>query len=195
MRVIAGKFRSRPLKTLKGAKLRPTSDRLRETLFNILGAGVAGSVFVDAFAGSGAVGIEAISRGAREVIFIESHRTAIEMIRRNLRSLGIVLGAEVLTADAVAGLDYLAGRGRRAELVFLDPPYERGVDYMRTLRFLDTSRLLDPGGIVVVEHARTRRGGESEFDALPDTLKRLERTRVVEQGSAVLSFFCLRRMP
>lgn len=89
MRIIGGKYGSRPLRSLRGLELRPTSDRLRETLFNILGPAVAGSVFVDLYAGTGAVGIEALSRGAEEVILVEKHSLAVKLIRRNLRSLGI----------------------------------------------------------------------------------------------------------
>src|SRR5207302_8383435 len=89
MRVVAGKYRSRALKSMRGLALRPSSDRLRETLFNILGAAVEGSVFVDVYAGTGAVGIEALSRGAREVIFIENHPAAAALIRSNLRALDI----------------------------------------------------------------------------------------------------------
>jgi 16S rRNA (guanine(966)-N(2))-methyltransferase RsmD len=89
MRIIGGKYGSRPLRSLRGRELRPTSDRLRETLFNILGPAVQGSVFVDLYAGTGAVGIEALSRGADEVIFVEKHAAAVKLIRSNLRSLGI----------------------------------------------------------------------------------------------------------
>lgn len=91
MRVIAGKYGSRPLRSLRGLELRPTSDRLRETLFNVLGPTVAGSVFVDLYAGTGAVGIEALSRGADAVVFVEKHAAAVKLIRSNLRSLGILL--------------------------------------------------------------------------------------------------------
>ena len=107
MRIIAGKYRSRLLKSLKGDALRPTSDRLRETLFNILGADVAGSRFLDVFAGTGAVGIEALSRGAAEAIFIENHAPAAKLIRRNLDSLGITADATIFTADALTSLEKL----------------------------------------------------------------------------------------
>src|SRR5512137_2419545 len=100
MRVIAGKYRSRILKSLKGLALRPTSDRLRETLFNVLGDRVNGSRFVDVFAGTGAVGIEALSRGAVEVVFIENHAPAAAVIRRNLESLGVETGVHVVSTDA-----------------------------------------------------------------------------------------------
>jgi len=110
MRIIAGKYRSRILKSLKGGALRPTSDRLRETLFNILGADVAGSRFLDVFAGTGAVGIEALSRGAAEAIFIEKHAFAAKLIRSNLESLGIARGCTVLTGEALTALEKLAMR-------------------------------------------------------------------------------------
>src|SRR6202521_4228217 len=124
MRVIAGTYRSRSLKSLKGLALRPTSDRLRETLFNVLGLNVSGARFLDLFAGTGAIGIEALSRGAAEVVFIENHPPAATLIRRNLDSLGVRSGATVLSADALRGLDMLAARrggpGPGFDFVFFD---------------------------------------------------------------------------
>src|SRR5580704_13371476 len=107
MRVIAGTYRSRTLKSLKGLALRPTSDRLRETLFNVLGPGVSGARFLDLFAGTGAIGIEALSRGATEVVFIENHQPAAKLIRRNLDSLGIGSRFTVLPMDVLRGLTAL----------------------------------------------------------------------------------------
>src|SRR5579863_1177056 len=107
MRVIAGKYRSRTLRSLKGQILRPTSDRLRETLFNILGPAVSGITFVDLYAGTGAVGIEALSRGAGHVIFAEHHAPAVALIRRNLESLEIGAEAEILAMDAVRAIERL----------------------------------------------------------------------------------------
>lgn len=190
MRVVAGKYRSRVLKSLR-ASLRPTSDRLRETLFNILGATVEGSIFVDVYAGTGAVGIEALSRGAREVIFIEKHPAVVTLIRENLQSLEIETGVvrlgsprvEILAMDAVRGLEMLASRRVHAHFFFLDPPYAEKEEYERTLDFLDSSPILTPGGWVIVEHDKRR--------ALPERLAQLERTRVLEQGDAALSFYRL----
>src|SRR5271154_2945949 len=105
MRIIAGKYRSRTLRSLKGQALRPTSDRLRETLFNILGPTVEGATFVDLFAGTGAVGIEALSRGARAAVFVEQHAPAAILIRRNLDSLGIKSGAEIVGVNVSRGLE------------------------------------------------------------------------------------------
>lgn len=183
MRVVAGKYRRRVLKSLRGLHLRPTSDRLRETLFNILGASVESAVFVDAYAGSGAVGIEALSRGAREAIFIEKHAAAANLIRRNLESLGIGAEANLLITDAVRGLELLAARHVHANFVFLDPPYAAREEHERALDFLDRSPLLAPSGRVIVEHPKRW--------ALPERLEELERTRVVEQGDTVLSFYRL----
>lgn len=187
MRIIAGKYRSRILKSLKGDALRPTSDRLRETLFNILGAEVAGSRFLDVFAGTGAVGIEALSRGAAEAIFIEHHAPAAKLIRRNLDSLGITSGATILTADALAAMEKLAARQTPAtppvEFVFLDPPYAAHEDYARTLEFLGSksATFLSPNALTIFEH-------HHKF-SLPEKSGRLARTRLLKQGDAALSFY------
>jgi len=185
MRIIAGTYRSRILKSLKELELRPTSDRLRETLFNVLGASVAGSRFIDLFAGTGAIGIEALSRGAAEVVFVENHPPAVALIRRNLESLHIRSGATVLAADALRGLERLASRQKRDspgyDFTFLDPPYTAAKDYARVLEFFGWAKLLVPGGIVVAEHRRS-------FD-LPEEIGALRRYRVLQQGDAALSFY------
>lgn len=185
MRIIAGIYRSRILKSLKGLALRPTSDRLRETLFDVLGPSVAGSRFLDLFAGTGAIGIEALSRGAREVVFIENHAPSAALIRRNLESLDIRSGFHVLPMDALRGLERLAsgqkGGGAGFDFVFLDPPYAAAEDYARVLRFLGSTDLLASGGIVVAEHRRS-------FD-LPVEAGVLRRVRILKQGDAALSFY------
>lgn len=183
MRVIAGKFRSRRLKGPGRLRLRPTSDRLRETLFNVLGPSVADSLFVDLYAGTGAIGIEAISRGAREVIFIESHAPGARLVRENLEALGIRSGAEVTEADVIRGLEKLAKRHLVADFIFLDPPYEQPEEHLRVLEFIDESHLLAPYGLVIVEHHRRME--------LPDRFDRIELTRLLEQGDAALSFYRL----
>ena len=193
MRVIAGQFRSRRLQTLRGTALRPSSDRLRETLFNVLGAAVEGSLFLDLFAGSGAVGIEALSRGARAAIFVENHPAGAALISRNLTSLGIPMAqrvashktfagiAEILRMDAVEALEMLAGSRARVDFVFADPPYANVRAYEDILGFLGGSDLLARNGLVIAEHRR-------KLDLLP-IAGRLERTRVLEQGDSALSFY------
>jgi 16S rRNA (guanine966-N2)-methyltransferase len=185
MRIIAGKYRSRILKSLKGQALRPTSDRLRETLFNVLGPGVVGSRFLDVFAGTGAIGIEALSRGAADVTFIENHAPAAKLIRQNLDSLKITTGYTILTADALTALQKLAARHTPStppfDFVFVDPPYAAHVDYARTLEFLATANFLAHDALVIFEH-------HHKFQ-LPEQFDRLRRTRVLKQGDASLSFY------
>ncbi len=185
MRVIAGTYRSRILKSLKGLALRPTSDRLRETLFNVLAPNITGSRFVDLFAGTGAIGIEALSRGAAEVVFIENHAPAVTLIRRNLETLDITNGVTVLAVDALRGLAMLAARKNSGapafDHIFLDPPYAAAEDYPRVLEFLGSADIMAPGGIVVAEHRRN-------FD-LPEQPGVLRRFRVLKQGDAALSFY------
>jgi 16S rRNA (guanine966-N2)-methyltransferase len=185
MRVIAGTYRSRILKSLKGLALRPSSDRLRETLFNVLGPAVAGSHFLDLFAGTGAVGIEALSRGASEAVFIENHAPAAALIRRNLESLGIRSGTQVHPLDALRGLEKIASKRQPSDpsfnFVFLDPPYAAAEEYSRVLQFLGAATFLAPTATVIAEHRYTTQ--------LPESIGHLRRTRVLKQGDAALSFF------
>src|SRR5579862_4386244 len=152
MRVIAGKYRSRTLRSLKGQMLRPTSDRLRETLYNILGPQIPGTTFVDLYAGTGAVGIEALSRGARHAILVEQHAPAVALIRRNLESLKIGAEAEILGMNAARAIERLEARHVHAQFVFLDPPYAADVEYESTLEALGESPLVAQDGRVIVEH-------------------------------------------
>jgi len=187
MRIIAGTFRSRQLKSLKGMALRPTSDKLRETLFNVLGDLVAGARFVDLFAGTGAVGIEALSRGAQEVIFVEKHPPAVALIKKNLASLEIRNGTRVLTMDALQALKRLAEPAAtrvRIDILFLDPPYAEEAQYANVLSFLGNANLLAQHAVVIAEHQRS-------LD-LPESFGKLERVRVLRQGDAALSFFRFR---
>ena len=172
MRVIAGEFRSRKLKALPGLETRPTPDRLRETLFNILSPRMDGVTFLDAYAGTGAVGIEALSRGAARAIFIEKSRAAVDVIRENLRTLGIDNRAEVYTGKALSVLERLA-----ADIVFLDPPYDLEMEYQRTLDLLGSRH----NRLVIVQHS-TRL-------ALAESYGALARSRVVKQGDNAISFY------
>ena len=181
MRVIAGQYRSRRLKSVPGADLRPTSDKLRETLFNVVAAQVPDSVWIDVFAGTGAVGIEALSRGARQVYFVESAKSAAALIRQNLASLEISEGVEVLEREAEPALRLLDAQGVACDFCFLDPPYRLHGAYEKTLGFLATSRLLSPAGTIIAEH-------EKHFDP-GDRFGALVRYRMLKQGDAVLSFY------
>ena len=185
MRVIAGKFRSRRLMTLPGMEVRPTSDRLRETLFDILTSGnpaaLEGTVWIDLYAGTGAVGIEALSRGASMVYFVESAPDAAELIRKNLEGLGVKSGFQVLRQDAVRALQAWDKSGIRADFVFLDPPYALAAAYGEALTALSNSALLRPETIVIVEHQKKFDPGEQAAS--------LRRHRLLKQGDAALSFY------
>jgi 16S rRNA (guanine(966)-N(2))-methyltransferase RsmD len=172
MRVIAGELRSRRLKSVPGLDTRPTPDRLREALFNILALRIAGTVFIDAYAGTGAVGIEALSRGASRAVFIERSRRAIDVLRANLRSLGLQQSASVVAAKASSALAQ-----HRGDIVFLDPPYERPNEYTACMDVLGA----DPPPLAIVQHSSKFDPGESHG--------RLRRTRLVKQGDNAISFY------
>jgi 16S rRNA (guanine(966)-N(2))-methyltransferase RsmD len=185
MRVIAGQFGRRRLQAPRGLDVRPTSDMLRETLFNVLTAGnpeaLGGSVWVDAFAGSGAVGIEALSRGAAMVYFLEPARAAAAAIRQNLRALGVEAGFEIHEREAAPALQRLESAGITCDVCFLDPPWADHDAYAETLGVLAAARLLKPAGVVVAEH-------DKRFDP-GAALGKLARYRRLDQGDASLSFY------
>jgi 16S rRNA (guanine(966)-N(2))-methyltransferase RsmD len=181
MRVIAGRLKGRRLKAPHWDGLRPTSDKLRETLFNILGSRIDGARVLDGYAGTGAVGIEAISRGARQVTFVEQDRRAAALIAENLTACAVEGGYTIERGDLVAVLPRL---GTSAfDLILLDPPY----DTMTTTAALEAAaRALARDGLLVLEHA-TRRD--------PDVPASLEPVRRVKSGDSTLTFFVVRRVP
>jgi 16S rRNA (guanine966-N2)-methyltransferase len=185
MRIIAGKYRSRPLRSLPGMDIRPTSDRLRETLFNVLCAGnpeaLGGTTWIDLYAGTGAVGIEALSRGARVVYFAESSKAAADLIAANLKSLEIVSGFKIVKAESGIALRRWQGARISADFVFLDPPYRLREEYSKTLQALAGSKLLHESSLVIAEH-------EKKFDP-GEGFRVLQRYRKLEQGDAGLSFY------
>src|SRR5947209_92629 len=153
MRVIAGKYRSRMLQSLEGMDTRPTSDKLRETLFNVLTAGnpaaLEGSVWLDLFAGTGAVGIEALSRGAKEVYFVEQSPAAAEVIRGNLKGLEISEGFRILQEELPRAFWRMERQHVAADVVFIDPPYRMQDSYVKTLRALADSSLVWAMSVVI----------------------------------------------
>jgi 16S rRNA (guanine966-N2)-methyltransferase len=185
MRIIAGQLRSRPLRSLPGLDLRPTSDRLRETLFDVLAAtrDLRDTVWLDLYAGTGAVGIEALSRGARQVYFVESAKKHARLLRENLSALGISDRLELHEREVAQALPLLESTGMVCDYVFLDPPYRMRGSYERTLSCLSHSRLLRQSTVVIAEHEKRFDPGE-RFDALV-------RYRRLDQGDASLSFYRL----
>jgi 16S rRNA (guanine966-N2)-methyltransferase len=185
MRVIAGTLRRRTLEAPAGLKTRPTSDRLRETLFNILAPRIEGARFLDLYAGSGAVGIEAVSRGAAKVVLVERAEPALKVLRENLEKLG--LRGAVRVEGVSVGAFLRRVRPQTApllfDIVFLDPPYEEVDEYATALSLLgrDAAGMLAEGAVVIAEHRRKEK--------LEDTYGVLRRTRLLEQGDAALSFY------
>jgi len=181
MRVIAGKFKSRRLNAPAGMETRPTSDRLRETLFNVVSPRVAESTWLDLFAGTGAVGIEALSRGARMVYFVEASAKAARVIRQNLGALKVEDGFEIIEREAALALRMLDSQAVSCDFCFLDPPYRKMGDYEQVLGFLSQSQIIRPGSTVIAEH-------DKHFDP-GDMFGALRRQRKLQQGDAVLSFY------
>jgi 16S rRNA (guanine(966)-N(2))-methyltransferase RsmD len=171
MRVIGGEFRSRRLQSIPGSEVRPTADKMRETLFNILGPEIEGSVFVDAYAGTGAVGIEALSRGARHVVFIEKDRDTANLIKSNLAALKAEARARVIQGSAALHLGKID-----ADIVFIDPPYPKEHEYQAAMDAIEER----PPGLLIVQHS-------SRFK-VPEE----KRIRMVKQGENALSFYRLR---
>jgi len=184
MRVIAGTFRSRILTAPKGTGTRPTGDRLRETLFNMLQPRIEGARFLDLYAGTGAVGIEALSRGAAHVWFAENAAPALAALRDNLAALKIGCNHTVEDRGTGALLQRLGKLGGLIDLVYLDPPYEAEAEYDGTLSFLGSARAqagLAPGALVVAEH--------SSKSSLAARYGNLHQTRTKKQGEAALTFY------
>ena len=179
MRVISGTSKGRKLATPKNLSLRPTSDRVKESIFNILRGRIAEGMALDLFAGTGNLGIEAISRGARKVIFVEKGRHALRLIQRNLAQFGLEERSEVLPIDANRAIGILMEKGEIFDLILMDPPYEKGL-IKRTLLKLISHPIYATGSILVIEHDRR--------EPMPDTLEGWNLVRERRLGDTVISF-------
>lgn len=180
MRVISGSARGRRLRTVSGLKTRPTTDRVKESLFNILAHRVESAFFLDLFAGSGAIGIEALSRGAQTAIFIDNRRVCTNVINQNLDKIGFRDRSEVYTADVVRALPILRKRGLQFPLIFCDPPYKLGLTE-KTISLVGQYRLLSPNGFLIAEH--------SNKEEIPTLMLNLIRIRTAVYGDTVLGFY------
>jgi 16S rRNA (guanine(966)-N(2))-methyltransferase RsmD len=181
MRVISGQFKGRRLKSTPPEGIRPTSDKLKETIFNILSDSVTGSTFLDGFAGIGGIGIEALSRGASLVVFTDQSHKACKWIRENLQSLGVQEGYKILEMDLARALDICQSGGLRFDIAFVDPPWDRDDLYEKALRKFSQTGLLAAGGVLIAEHSKRK--------PLPDTAGSLQRVRSLIQGDSALSFY------
>lgn len=180
MRVIGGAYRGRRLRAPHGQLVRPTSDRLRETLFNILTPCIEGSRFLDICAGSGAVGIEALSRGASHVTFIDRSRRACLTIEENLEAIKASSQAAVINRDAVAAIRRLAEESAQFDIAFFDPPYASGIYSQVTGLLADGSLLSDEATVIVEHHSKTPPADEHGS---------LKIYRIVRQGESALAFY------
>ena len=149
MRVIAGSARRTPLKTLEGMNTRPTQDRIKETLFNMLQYDLADCAFLDLFAGSGGIGIEALSRGAGQAVFVEQNEAAVQIVRENLKITKLEDRAVVMHCDALTALKRLEGK-YRFDFIFMDPPYDHELE-KQMLEYLKTSSMIDKQSTIIIE--------------------------------------------
>lgn len=189
VRIIAGEFKSRRLVSPRSAAVRPTSDRVKEALFQILGPRLDGARVLDLYAGTGNLGLEALSRGAAACCFVEESALSCATIRKNIAQLGLGGRTEVLRLDSARALDLLARRGDRFALVFADPPYakKKGAEseFKKILLALDGCDTLAPGALMAAEHCK--------FDAPPEGLSRLRLLEQRRYGDTVISFFAAPR--
>jgi len=162
MRVIAGTARSLQLKTVPGFDVRPTTDRIKETLFNMLSPYVPDSRFLDLFAGSGAIGIEALSRGALEAVFVDQSKTSVKCINENLVHTKFTENSRVLQNDALSAISILERENKAFDVIFMDPPYDKELE-REALEKLAASPLVTPSTLIVVEASM-----ETDFSYLED---------------------------
>ncbi len=179
MRIISGTLKGRRLVTPRGLSLRPTSDRVKESMFNILGNEVNGKVILDLFAGTGNLGIEALSRGAKRVTFVDKNREAIRLIQKNLLSCRMEDRSEPLLKNVNEAIGFLKRKGERFDLILMDPPYEKGL-IQKTIELLCTERIYHDDSILVIEHNRR--------EPLSDISDSWNLTRQRRIGETVLSF-------
>lgn len=178
--MIAGQWKGLGIRTLKGEQLRPTSARVKESLFSIIGSRAVGTHLLDLYAGSGNIGIEALSRGAAKVVFMDRHPASIDLIVENLGSLGITYGFEIYKRDGIKGIGTLGRKGVLFDLIFIDPPYFRGLGE-KSLNTIAESGILKTDGITVLKHHRKENASR--------VVQGLARTRVCDYGDTLLSFY------
>jgi 16S rRNA (guanine966-N2)-methyltransferase len=180
MRIIAGTARGLRLKMVPGKHVRPTADRVKESLFHIIGPFFDGGWVLDLFAGTGALGLEALSRGMDRAVFVDRHRLSVETIRANVQLAGFEKQSEIYQRDARAAIRVLARRGIRFQFVFVDPPYREGL-HVPVLKQLAVTPILEKNGMVVVESASDQE--------LPKAVEELHVTRELAYGDTVIRLY------
>lgn len=180
MRVISGKAKGRRLLSVKGMATRPTTDSIKESIFNILPGEFEGKEVLDLFGGFGNLGIEALSRGAKNTVFIESNPKASSVIKKNLRNCGFIDRGKVIGTTVAKGIKILEIRKKKFDLIFLDPPYKRGM-LQKTLMRISQSNVLKDNTLIIAEHSLS--------EPLNDTIERLTLTDQRRYGTTLISFF------
>lgn len=180
MRIVAGKYKSRLIDMPKGVRIRPTQDRIREAIFNILSRRCIGAKVLDLYSGSGALGIEALSRGAGEAAFVDSNKKCIKTIKENLNGLNIEYNYEVLQVDALRFIKLCGAKELRFDLIFLDPPYHKGMAE-KTLIELDNCDIITRSGVVIAENFKK--------DKIPKSLNNFKLIRQNTYGDTLISFY------
>jgi len=179
MRIITGSAKGFKLKVPKGLDVRPTSDRVKESVFNILSDQVYDAVVLDLFAGTGNLGLEALSRGAKQAVFVDSSYTSMSFIKENAARTKLSESAQFIKSDVLAAIEKFASGGRVFDIIFCDPPYNHGF-VEKVLRSIDKSQLLAPGGMIVIEH--------SKHELVPTDLVHLVTRRTERYGETLVSF-------
>ncbi len=180
MRVIAGSFRGRKLETVDDRTVRPTSDRVKESLFNIISEYIVDSQFLDLFAGSGAIGIEALSRGSANVSFIDSSNDSLKVLKQNLSTLHIEDKIEIYHADYKTAIEKFKLKNIKFNIIFIDPPYSKGMA-QDALALIEEAEILSQDGIIAIEH--------NEKDDMPQSETKLFLFKQKKYGSTKLSFY------
>lgn len=185
MRVIAGMAKNKKLISPPGLSTRPLTDMIKEALFNVLGERVIGSVFLDLFCGSGSAGIEALSRGAEKVIFIDSSREAVKAVKENIENCGFSEGFEVYRNDVFKAIDILKKRGLKFDIIFADPPFTNPGIFDKVMEALDRANILTEDGILIIRSKRDK--------DMPEKLVYLARYRMNSYGDSTLHYYKMLR--
>lgn len=180
MRVIAGKARGHKLDTLKGNATRPTMDKVKGAIFSMIAPDICDSCVLDLFAGSGALGIEALSRGAQSAIFVDKSRDSVGIIKKNLEHTKLYESSTVMNCDAMEAVMRLKDRKLKFDIIFIDPPYNKKI-VQKALIFLESNGILKDNGIIIVEH--------SKDDNLPEEVGRFKKFKFKQYGITIISFY------
>lgn len=180
LRVISGRARGLKLKSVKGMSTRPTADRIKESLFNILSPVLTGAKVLDLFAGTGALGIESLSRGAESAVFIDKSPESVSVIRDNLQHTGLQALSKVFQSDFENGLKKLSDDKEKFDIIFLDPPYGKGLD-IKAVDLIDKYCLLEPDGLIIIE--------SEKIYQLPDRINFFKKVDLREYGRTTLNFY------